>query len=83
VTFVLGATVPTGAHRYGAGDPVFTPTIAVGKGWGRFDTQSTIGVNLPGGGTAKLGRQLVWNTAFSVSRKVETVAGTRSEFDIL
>ncbi len=64
VTFVLGATVPTGTHRYGAGDPVFTPTIAVGKGWGRFDTQSTVGVNLPGGNTAKLGRQLVWNTAF-------------------
>jgi len=56
--------VPTGAHRYGAGDPVFTPTIAAGKGWGRFDTQSTIGVNLPGGSTAKLGRQLLWNTAF-------------------
>jgi hypothetical protein len=64
VTFVLGATVPTGAHRYGAGDPLFTPTIAAGKGWGRFNTQSTIGVSLPGGNTTKLGRQLLWNTAF-------------------
>jgi hypothetical protein len=64
ITFILGATVPTGAHRYGEGDAVLTPTIALGKGWGRFDAQSTIGANLPGGSTAKLGRQVIWNTAF-------------------
>lgn len=64
VTFILGATAPTGAHRYGAGDAVLTPTLAMGKGWGRFDVQSTLGVNLPTGNTAKLGRQLQWNTAF-------------------
>jgi hypothetical protein len=64
LTFVLGATAPTGSHRYGAGDAVLTPTIAAGKGWGRFDAQSTFGANLPAGSTAKLGRQLQWNTAF-------------------
>ena len=64
LTFVLGATAPTGAHRYGAGDAVLTPTLALGKGWGRFDVQSTFGANLPTGDTAKLGRQLQWNTAF-------------------
>ena len=64
LTFILGATVPTGAHRYGAGDPVLTPTLAFGKGWGRFDTQSTVGMNLPAGSTTKLGRQILWNTAF-------------------
>jgi hypothetical protein len=64
VTFILGATVPTGSHRYGAGDAVLTPTLALGKGWGRFDVQSTFGANLPTGDTAKLGRQLQWNTAF-------------------
>ena len=64
LTFILGATVPTGAHRYGAGDAVLTPTVAFGKGWGRFDTQATIGVNLPAGSTTKLGRQVQWNTAF-------------------
>ena len=63
LTFILSATVPTGSHRYGNGDAVLTPTIAVGKGWGSFDVQSTIGVNLPTGNTAKLGRQLQWNTA--------------------
>jgi len=64
VTFLLAATAPTGSHRYGAGEAVLTPTMAFGKGWGRFDVQSTLGVNLPAGDTAKLGRQLLWNTAF-------------------
>jgi hypothetical protein len=64
VTFILSATVPTGAHRYGSGDAVLTPTIAAGKGWEKFDLQSTFGANLPAGSTARLGRQLQWNTAF-------------------
>ena len=64
LTFILAAIAPTGSHRYGAGDGVLTPTIAAGKGWGRFDVQSTFGANVPIGSTAKLGRQLQWNTAF-------------------
>ncbi len=64
LTFILSASVPTGTHRYGAGDAVLTPTLAAGKGWGKFDVQSTFGANLPAGSTAKLGRQLQWNTAF-------------------
>jgi len=64
LTFILAATAPTGSHRYGAGDAVLTPTIAAGKGWRRFEVQSTFGGNLPAGSTAKLGRQLLWNTAF-------------------
>ena len=64
LTFILAATAPTGSHRYGAGDGVLTPTIAAGKGRGRFDVQSTFGANLPTGSTTKLGRQLQWNTAF-------------------
>lgn len=64
LTFILAATAPTGSHRYGAGDGTVTPTIAAGKGFGRFDVQSTFGANLPTGNSAKLGRQLQWNTAF-------------------
>lgn len=64
LTIILGATAPTGSHRYGAGDGVLTPTLALGKGWGKFDVQSTFGANLPTGHTTKLGRQLQWNTAF-------------------
>ena len=40
------------------------PTLAFGKGYRRFDAQSTFGGNLPAGDTEKLGRQLQWNTAF-------------------
>jgi hypothetical protein len=43
---------------------VLSPTLAFGKGWRRFDVQSTLGANLPAGDTARLGRQLLWNTAF-------------------
>ena len=64
LTFILAATAPTGSHRYGTGDGAVTPTIAAGKGFGRFDVQSTFGANLPTGSTTKLGRQLQWNTAF-------------------
>jgi hypothetical protein len=64
LTFILAATAPTGSDRYGSGEAVITPTLALGKGWKRFDVQSTVGMNLPVGDTAKLGRQLLWNTAF-------------------
>ena len=63
-TFILGATAPTGSRRYGAGDAVLAPTMAFGKGWGRFDAQSTFGASLPVSDTSRLGRQLQWNTAF-------------------
>lgn len=63
LTFILAATAPTGSRRYGAGDGMVTPTIAAGKGFGRFDVQSTFGASLPTGNTTKLGRQLQWNTA--------------------
>ena len=62
--FIVSATAPTGSDRYGAGDSVLRPAVAFGKGWGRFDVQSTIGVTLPAGNTAKLGRQIEWNSAF-------------------
>ena len=64
VTLILGATAPTGSHRYGADDAVLSGTLAVGKGWRKFDVQSAFGANLPAGDIAKLGRQLLWNTAF-------------------
>jgi len=62
VTFLLSASAPTVARPNGAGQAVLTPTMALGKGWGRFDVQSTLGGNLPTGDTQRLGRQLLWNT---------------------
>ena len=62
LTAFLSATVPGGPTSMR--DPVLTPTIAAGKGWGSFDVQTTFGANLPTGDTAALGRQLISNTAF-------------------
>lgn len=64
LTFLLSGTAPTGSHRYGSGAGVLTPTMAFGKGWKRFDVQSTVGINLPSADTTKSGRQVLWNTAF-------------------
>lgn len=80
VTFLLAATAPTGSHRYGAGEAVVTPTMALDKGRRRFDVQSTVGVNLPAGDTAKLGRQLPSNNG---TGGMETLARTGSELHVL
>ena len=64
VTFFLGATVPTGSYKNGATDPSITPTIALGKGWRKFDVQSTLGKSFPTGNTRELGRPVAFNNAF-------------------
>jgi hypothetical protein len=64
VTFLLSVTIPTVSRPNGTGDAVLMPTLALGKGWGRFDVQSTFGANLPVADTHRLGRQLLWNTTF-------------------
>lgn len=64
LTLFLGATAPTGRDHVGALAAVIAPTVAVGKGWGKFDVQSTLGATLPVSNTDLIGRSLVWNTAF-------------------
>lgn len=64
VTFLLSATVPTASRPNGLGEAVLTPALALGKGWRRFDVQTTFGANLPAADMQRLGRQLLWNTAF-------------------
>lgn len=61
LTVLLSATVPGGSNSMR--DAVLSPAIAAGKGWGKFDVQTTFGENLPTGDTTALGRQLVSNTA--------------------
>lgn len=62
VTAFLGVTFPTGNPPNGASHAIITPTIAAGKGWGQFDVQTTLGVALPTGGVATLGRPIASNT---------------------
>ena len=62
VTAFLGGSVPYGhfASKYGS----ITPTLAVGKGIGNFDVQSTLGWTIPTGGRRTSGTPVAFNTAF-------------------
>ncbi len=64
LTAFLQVTLPTGQYRNGATNTIITPTIAYGKGIGKFDVQGTFGVTLPTGNEAEIGRTFPWNNAF-------------------
>ena len=62
-TAFVGGSIPTGSHTNGAQEPSINPTLAVGKGFGRFDAQSTAGATLPLARGTQYGRPIAWNTA--------------------
>ncbi len=68
VTGFIGGTYPTGSYLNGARDASVTPTLAVGKGWGPVDVQSTIGATLPTRNGNGVGRPIAWNTALQYHR---------------
>jgi hypothetical protein len=61
VTAMLAATAPTGQYKNGSTDASFTPTLALGKGWGKFDLQGTAGVIVPTGNRDVLGTPVTLN----------------------
>src|SRR5262249_16384312 len=63
VTPFLGMTFPTGGVPHGATYATFTPSIAYGKGWGKFDLQGAAAGGLPTQITATLGRTFTANDA--------------------
>ncbi len=63
LSFALATTLPTGSYKNGSLTSTVTPTLFAGKGFGKFDVQSSLGVTFPTGDTAKQGRTMVWNTA--------------------
>jgi hypothetical protein len=64
LTFFLGGSIPTGSYKNGSEAAIVTPTIAGGKGWGRFDFQSTLGAGFPVTNENTIGHAIAWNTAF-------------------
>lgn len=52
---------PTGALPYTTHNHVFTPTLALGKGWGPFDLQATVGDALPTHDHSRGGRAVLTN----------------------
>ncbi len=69
VSFMVGATAPTGATAFATGalphSPwVFTPTLLAGKGWGDFDIQATSALNIQGSQVSVVGDSWVTNVTF-------------------
>lgn len=62
VTGFLGFQAPTGIAKYTNHAWVITPTLAAGKGWGRWDIQSTLGVQLPTSHEDVIGYAILSNT---------------------
>lgn len=62
LTAFFGGSVPTGTYKNGAPSSTVLPTLAGGKGWGRFDIESTLGGTLPVDSVEMIGRSIVWNT---------------------
>jgi hypothetical protein len=55
LTAFFGLSVPNGSTTWTSHHFMYTPTIAFGKGWGRFDFQSTLGITIPDNGAVKTG----------------------------
>ena len=57
-------TVPTGSYKNGATNATVAPTLAGGKGFGKFDVFTNLGGTLPTGNTVSIGRTINSNTTF-------------------
>ncbi|MBN9507884.1 MAG: hypothetical protein J0I21_02070 [Alphaproteobacteria bacterium] len=64
VTAWLQIQAPTGIPQLSSDSWQYIPTIAFGKGFGKFVVQSNVGVAIPASNTAKLGHPIQTNVAF-------------------
>ncbi|OIQ94290.1 hypothetical protein GALL_237200 [mine drainage metagenome] len=62
----LGVSAPTAATRFVSAYDTWsvTPTLAAGKGWGDFDIQATVGLQMPMAYASENGNALNSNVAF-------------------
>jgi hypothetical protein len=63
ITFFLAVSIPTGSYSNGARAGIITPTLAVGKGWGKFDIQSTLSGSMPTAQSKEIGHAISFNNA--------------------
>ena len=66
LTAFLGGSIPTGTYKNGSSSAIVTPTLAGGKGWGKFNVQSTLAGTLPVNSVNIVGRTIASNTAFQI-----------------
>lgn len=62
VNFALAGTISTGSYQNGSKDAAVAPSIAAGKGYGRFDAQTWMEASLPVADTGTLGRTVDWDS---------------------
>ena len=62
LTAYMGGSVPTGTYKNGVNSAQLLPSLGGGKGWGRFDLESTLGGTLPVDSAKVVGRSVVWNS---------------------
>lgn len=72
LTAFLAGSIPTGSYKNGSTSAIVTPTIAGGKGLGKFDLQSTLGVSLPVDDVKEIGHPVAFNNAlqYHVTRQL-------------
>jgi hypothetical protein len=61
LSFSVAGTLPTGSYNNGSLAATIAPTLCAGKGFRRFDVQSTLAAVLPADDATKLGRPVLWN----------------------
>lgn len=60
--FQMAFSVPTGSYKNGTAVSTITPTLVAGKGYKKFDVQSSLGAILPTSSVPTIGRTIQWNT---------------------
>jgi Putative MetA-pathway of phenol degradation len=64
ISIASGVTIPTGSYPNGQQSGTLIPTVLGEKGWGPFNVQSTIGIQIPVSNTYLTGQLYISNTAF-------------------
>ena len=62
VTAFVAGSIPTGKNANGSCCAIVTPTLAVGKGFGKLAVTSTAGGSLPASNAKGLGHTIAWNS---------------------
>ncbi len=61
VAALLSHSFATGTYKNGAATDTWTPTVAAGRAFRRFNVQTSLGGTMPAGNIAAQGRSIAWN----------------------
>jgi hypothetical protein len=79
ISVTLAGSIPTGKNGNGSCCAIVTPTLLLGKGFGKFALTTTASGTLPASNTIGLGRSIVWNNA--AQYHVQKFIWLQSEFN--